>query len=603
MPDDGTGSDMNQERDVLFGRVAIIGVVMAVLAIAAKVALMVAKSSVMRMVLPLRALYTKDHAITEKGMAFLSKALDVAMWMVFAAACLIIVYAVIGRFVSRRLPPHGALFVQDQHPRSAREIGGIVAILVGGLGLRMLQMNQGLSYDEMFTACNFVDTDSYWKTISTYVVFNNHIAYSIVARFAQLTLGRTEWVLRLPALLFGLLAILAVWSYGRRLGGASRGLWAAAFLALFPLHIVYSELARGYTGMALFVFLSSMFYIRVLEQGRKKDAALYSLASVLAVYFHLYAILVVGVQIAFVLGLTVGQLRGVKAFNINRQAFRIVWFAFFVVMICCVICYLPVVTSLAVNIQNRGRSSFQPSFPWQVVDDLSGNPGVMMVIGMAIVALLGLKSLWKRHCQLAAYCLAILILPMGAVMVARPSDLYTRFFIYFLPWYALLLSFGVEVMGQKVASLSRPLGLAARSALIGIFAVLMWPWLSAVSWNYASGPFGGYIAPYRAVGQAMLAQTGSNVCFCAFGEGCEELSYYAGRKLRILQDVNEVKSCLEQFDELRCAYNVTIWDTPSQKKMAKYLGENGRIQRFAESRPCQEVVLFTISGKGRVEPK
>ena len=593
-----TKSGMNRAHggDLLFAWVMIAGAALAALSIALMTALAFSRTTVLQLVLPLRVLYSQDHAITDKGIIFLGKALDHTAWMFLLAACMTIVYAQIGIYSSARLPLH----IMSHRSTSPAVLNGerrwVLAIMGIGLLLRTLQMNRGLCYDEMFTAHNFVNADSLWKTISTYVVFNNHIAYSICARFFQMGLGQSEWALRLPALLFGLVAIFSVWKFWRNFVGAGGALLAAMLLALFPLHIVYSELARGYTGMTVFILISSVFYLKLLTDAKKTDAFCYILASTAAVYFHLYSLLVIGVQVCMVLGLVVWQWMGAKEVVICRSSFRMLWISFFMVMIGCVVCYLPVAVSLGVYIQARGRGSFDPWFPLRVVDDLSGNPGVMMAIVMVMVALVGLRSLWRVHWRIAVYCGGILILPIMVVMGVRPSDLYTRFFIYFLPWYALLLSLGVLAIYRKSAALGRMAVVPVRLVLVMIPMVIGYCWISHVSWNFASGPFGGYIAPYRAVGQAMLSQMGSNVCLCAVGEGCEELSYYARQKLKVPRDLNELKEYIKNYDEVRCAYNVTIWDTLEQREMAQFLNVNGKVEHFPESRPCQEVVLFTIQG-------
>ena len=220
-----------------------------------------------------------------------------------------------------------------------------------------------------------------------------------------------------------------------------------------------------------------------------------------------------------------------------------------------------------------------------------------MALVMVMVALMGLRSLWTVHWRLALYCVCIFILPIMVVMVVRPSDLYTRFFIFALPWHVLILTRGGMAIWQQSVAWGRAAGVTMRLALVVLAIGVGVRWTSHVSWNYASGPFNGCIAPYRALGQAMLSQAGSNVCLCAFGEGCEELSYYAGQTLKVPCDLNELRSYIRGYDEVRCAYNVTLWDTPEQRKMAQFLGANGTTVRFAESRPCQEVVLFTIPGE------
>jgi hypothetical protein len=337
-----------------------------------------------------------------------------------------------------------------------------------------------------------------------------------------------------------------------------------------------------------------MAYIRALKYGQTKDAVCYVLTGVLAVYFHLYAFLVIGAQVVIILGLSIRHVARPDKLHLSRSSFRILWLSFFAIGIFSLICYLPVVTSLVVNIHARGCSSFEPLFPWRLLKDLSGNPGTILVLAMILLAGIGLKVLSAVDWRLAIYCVGITVVPLGAVMLVRPADLYSRFFIYLLPWYSLLLSLGTISVWRNCWQLNPLLANLARAALIVVTLGIGYHWLSIVSWNYATGPFGGNIAPYRSVGKVMLAQTEGNVCLCAFGEGCEELSYYIGRKMRVIHTMSDLKECLEAYEEVRCAYNVTIWDTPEELEMANFLETHGKTQRFSESRPCQEVILYTM---------
>ena len=81
--------------------------------------------------------------------------------------------------------------------------------LAVALQCRVYQLDTGLGQDELFTAVNYVELDSILDTISHNEVFNNHIGYSLMARLAEAIWGRSEFALRLPALLCGLLGRVA----------------------------------------------------------------------------------------------------------------------------------------------------------------------------------------------------------------------------------------------------------------------------------------------------------------------------------------------------------------------------------------------------------
>jgi mannosyltransferase len=107
-----------------------------------------------------------------------------------------------------------------------------------------------------------------------------------------LHLGQTEAWVRLPAALFGIASIPLIYLVGRRLVGLGPALASAAMLAVSPTHVYYSREARSYTMTILLVLLSSWFFTEAVEEKRERDWVLWTLFSVLAVYSHYFASLV-----------------------------------------------------------------------------------------------------------------------------------------------------------------------------------------------------------------------------------------------------------------------------------------------------------------------
>ena len=134
-----------------------------------------------------------------------------------------------------------------------------VILLVGAVSValvvRLHGMDAALNHDEAYTWVMFA-SQSYSAIITSYSLPNNHILQSLMVHLAVQLFGQYEWVIRLPALLAGLLAVPIVFALGFFLfGGARVGLLAAWLLALTPVHISYSHAARGYSLMVLFSLL------------------------------------------------------------------------------------------------------------------------------------------------------------------------------------------------------------------------------------------------------------------------------------------------------------------------------------------------------------
>ncbi|HEX2619046.1 MAG TPA: glycosyltransferase family 39 protein, partial [Phototrophicaceae bacterium] len=130
----------------------------------------------------------------------------------------------------------------------------LMIILISGVILRVAGMNDPVSYDEAYTYVGFASR-SLWAIISDYSLPNNHIFHSLLVHFSVMIWGNHPWSLRLPALLAGLLTILAAYGFGKAAYSEESGLTAAAIVAYFPELVRFSTEARGYSLVGLFTLL------------------------------------------------------------------------------------------------------------------------------------------------------------------------------------------------------------------------------------------------------------------------------------------------------------------------------------------------------------
>jgi 4-amino-4-deoxy-L-arabinose transferase-like glycosyltransferase len=108
-------------------------------------------------------------------------------------------------------------------------------------------------------------------------------------------LGATEWALRLPAAVFGILAVPAAWAVARKLFPEPRSTAqaTAAVAAVSPFLIYLSQEARSYSLVILLTLLSTVFFLRFCNQqrglaGQGKDLVIYAVLSTLLMYSHYY---------------------------------------------------------------------------------------------------------------------------------------------------------------------------------------------------------------------------------------------------------------------------------------------------------------------------
>lgn len=104
-------------------------------------------------------------------------------------------------------------------------------------------------------------------------------------------LGDSPFVLRLPAVFFGVLTIAVTFAVARRFFNRRVGLLSSLLLALSPVHIYYSRETRMYTLVTLFVALGIYLLGRALQVRRRATWhwVAYAAVMALALYTHYYA--------------------------------------------------------------------------------------------------------------------------------------------------------------------------------------------------------------------------------------------------------------------------------------------------------------------------
>ncbi|HEY5704363.1 MAG TPA: hypothetical protein VIS96_02195 [Terrimicrobiaceae bacterium] len=117
------------------------------------------------------------------------------------------------------------------------------------------------------------------ETIYGYGTPNNHTLFSIASRachdaWRSIVRPRgfpvVEWPFRVPALMFGLLAVAAMGWLLKEFGLPGAGVTAAFLLGIHPWNIRYASEARGYSSVLFLVPVLFVFWRRAMITGRWK---------------------------------------------------------------------------------------------------------------------------------------------------------------------------------------------------------------------------------------------------------------------------------------------------------------------------------------------
>lgn len=173
--------------------------------------------------------------------------------MLVACAALLAVSAIgMTRFGRPALRP-------AREPVSSRSLWVLVGLVILGLLLRAMRLNESLWYDEV-AAWREYAAHGPGAIIGNYFDPSNHVLHtlltwvSVTATTGPLTV---ESAFRLPALLFSLGSIAAVYALARRPLGDRVALVAAAVMAAAPASVLEGVEARGYSMMMCLAALAT----------------------------------------------------------------------------------------------------------------------------------------------------------------------------------------------------------------------------------------------------------------------------------------------------------------------------------------------------------
>jgi uncharacterized membrane protein len=188
-----------------------------------------------------------------------------------------------------RLPRRGE---PDTSRHNARLI--LVGLIVVGLILRVA-VTRGIWLDEAISIHQArLSLHGLFQTL--YNGDRQPPLYDLVLYATIKIFGHSEFAVRLPSLIAGTLVIPVLYELGRELYDRRTGLLAAAFAAVSPLLIWYSQEVRMYEFIALFGLLALLTQLRVIRSGTMLNWAAYILATAALLWSHYFGLLLIVVQ-------------------------------------------------------------------------------------------------------------------------------------------------------------------------------------------------------------------------------------------------------------------------------------------------------------------
>jgi len=350
----------------------------------------------------------------------------------------------------------------------------LVGLVVVATVLRVLALNQQLWFDEIVTLLDSA-RKPVWLIITQYGGQNQHTLYSVLAHGSIRLLGEQPWTLRLPAVLFGVASIPALYSFGRLVAAGREAVLASALMTVNYQHVWFSQNARGYTGMAFWTLLASIFFIRCASRGSRRDWMLYGVTSALGIYTHMMMACVVAAHVLLYLWLLASTAGPGRRFS---SSFVAPLYGFALCGILSLMLYAPVIPRIlarTVGVEREGVRYEWASPLWALAETVRGLRGATagglaaLAIG-GVILLSGLISYWREN----RFTVGLMVLPglvTALVVLATSHNFWPRFFFFEIGFAMLLVARGAMVLGKVASRMMRAsegFGLRAGTALVAL---------------------------------------------------------------------------------------------------------------------------------------
>jgi len=93
--------------------------------------------------------------------------------------------------------------------------------------------------------------------------------YYVVLKSWVTIFGDSELSLRFPSVIFGVLTIVATYFLAKYVtSNTKKALWASLIIAINPFLIIYSKEARSYSLMALLIVLTTLVFLKAVEDKK-----------------------------------------------------------------------------------------------------------------------------------------------------------------------------------------------------------------------------------------------------------------------------------------------------------------------------------------------
>lgn len=326
-------------------------------------------------------------------------------------------------------------------------------VLVSGSILRFFNLGNVIFYwDEPLHSVRIAA-----ESLRFVLAHNDASAFFTLLVHLLLPLGKLEIMARLPSAVFGVGTIIIIYLLGKYLFSKREGLIAAFFVSFSPLLIRYSQYSRAYSVYIFLSLLSLFFFLKSTETNQTKHWVAYSLATIINLYNHMFALFVLPVFGIYASGIVArGFLQ--KKSSTERKFNKRIFYKFvlwtFIALFLVAILYLPDQRTRTFMADSLDKATMEspgekaPIFPAiEVMQNLLSPRNPIFFFCFLFLILIGIVDLLKKEKLITLFVFLYITLPYVMFILINPSPAHMlsigRYMAYMLPLLLLLIVKGL----------------------------------------------------------------------------------------------------------------------------------------------------------------
>jgi mannosyltransferase len=197
--------------------------------------------------------------------------------------------------------------------RKNTEILLLILIVALGTFLRFYNLGEPSCFNDELETLRMANYSSLGEMMNEGIIPDVHPpAYQILMYFVVHNIGDSEFCLRFPSAIAGILAILMIYFLGKYLYSSKEGLISAAIVAILWAPLYFSQEGRAYSFLFLFSIIATYYWLKIINvskqngEPKRKWIIIYIISAILLLYMQylgLFLIILQGLSALIILKL------------------------------------------------------------------------------------------------------------------------------------------------------------------------------------------------------------------------------------------------------------------------------------------------------------